>query len=152
MGSAKSGRRRLTDEQRDEIFHRMMKTSNGKESLAKRLAAEFSVSEHTIWRVYGSEEVLNRAKMKAERSRLENLLRVQQLASKAIDVQEDLMTREVNENLLYINQNAARDLLDRAGVRAKDQTEVEQKIVFETGNIDFGFSEDGDGTKLQSDT
>jgi len=143
MGGKRSGQRRLNDEQRDDIFHRMMKTGyHGREQLVKKLAEEYHVSVATIYRVYGSEEVLHRALHKAERARLENLLRVQQLASKAIEVQENLMTKEVNDNLLYINQNAARDLLDRAGVRAKETVESEQRIVFETG-IDLGLDDDG---------
>ena len=52
--------------------------------------------------------------------------------------QLELMNKELPDNLLYLQQNAARDILDRAGVRAKDESKQEVKITFEDGMPEIG--------------
>lgn len=52
--------------------------------------------------------------------------------------QLELMNKELPDNLLYLQQNAARDILDRAGVRAKDESKQEVNITFAGGMPEIG--------------
>lgn len=52
--------------------------------------------------------------------------------------QLELMNKELPDSLLYLQQNAARDILDRAGVRAKDESKQEVKITFAGGMPEIG--------------
>ena len=133
---------KLTDEQRDDIFFSMCGgNSASKEARANVLAEKYDIALSVVYEIYNNELVIDRAKTKLEAKRIQNEMRLQILVAKALDVQEGFLNNEtLGEPYQYLRQNAATDILNRAGIKAKEESVQEQRVVIESG-VDFGFGD-----------
>ena len=66
-------------------------------------------------------------------SRVRAQMRINKHLEEAVDTQIDLMRGDYEDQYKYIKQNAARDILDRGGVRMDKEENHETRVV-----IDFG--------------
>ena len=55
-------------------------------------------------------------------------MRIDAQAERAARKQIELMDRELPDSMIYINQNAATEILDRAGVKRKDEESGEINV------------------------
>ena len=66
-------------------------------------------------------------------------------SEKAARKQAELMERELQDHLLYIVQNAVRDILERSCVREKDEGERDIRITFDGGMPQTGMPPGAEG-------
>lgn len=120
---------KLTAAQKNEIFDRAI--FDGESDAA--LAEAYGVSRKTIWRVTHDKKRIQRKKSTLETLRDLAQMRIDAQAERAAAKQIELMNRDVPDNMLYINQNAAVDLLNRAGVKRKDEQSGDIHVTLESG-------------------
>lgn len=129
---------KLTAAQKKEIFRRAVFDGE----CAAQLAEEYGVSRREIERV-----THDRKRIEGERDTLEAMrelakLRVMVSADRAVQKQLELMDRQVPENMLYINQKAAADIMNRAGIKQEKRDVGKVRVVFEKGNVTFNMPEE----------
>ena len=66
-------------------------------------------------------------------------------AERAARKQAEIMDRELPDHLLYLVQNAARDILDRAGIREQSEGKQDIHITFGDGMPETGMPESAEG-------
>ena len=115
---------KLTAAQKDEIFERAI--FEGESDAA--LAETYQVSRETIWRVTHDKKRIARKKSTLETMRELAQMRIDAQAERAARKQIELMDRELPDSMIYINQNAATEILDRAGVKRKDEESGEINV------------------------
>ena len=141
---AKRGRpfsAKLTPAQRDEVFKEyvQLKTSSERWGFETRMAEKFDVHRSTIHRITHDQKRidkwlkgLNHAYDIASGQILENL-------GAAVKVQTDLILNEnLPVNMLGLKQNAAVDLMNRAGLKKKDDEANTMTIRFESAGFSVG--------------
>lgn len=97
------------------------------------LAAEYGISQATISRIVNDPEVMQFMLKATTSAKVKALIRVHQHLDEAVDTQIELMRGQYEDQYKYLKQNAARDLLDRGGVRAEKEEHAETRVV-----VDFG--------------
>jgi hypothetical protein len=132
---------KLTPTQRDAIFDGYVEQPSAAERrhYTARAAEEYGVSIQTIHRITRDKkrmkrwlDSLNHAYDLASGQILQNL-------GAAVRVQTDLITREdLPVNMLGLKQNAAVDLMNRAGLKKKDEDANQLVIKFETSGFEVG--------------
>ena len=115
---------KLTAAQKDEIFERAI--FEGESDTA--LAETYQVSRKTIWRATHDKKRIARKKSTLETMRELAQMRIDAQAERAARKQIELMDRELPDSMIYINQNAATEILDRAGVKRKDEESGEINV------------------------
>ncbi len=120
---------KLTTTQKNEIFERAI--FEGESDAA--LAEAYGVSRKTIWRITHDKKRIERKRSTVETMRDLAQMRIDAQAERAAARQIELMNMEVSEKALHINQNAAQDILDRAGVRRKDDESGEINVTLTGG-------------------
>lgn len=134
---------KLTDTQRKEIFdgYVMLETIAERRAYEARAAQEYGVSASTIYRI-----THDPVRVKAYLERLHYVHdmamgKIMESQLDAVKTQLDLMRNDkLPVNLWYLRQNAAKDILNRAGL--KDQGEAQDGEI----RITFG-KENGEGLK-----
>lgn len=119
--------RRLTEPQKREIFHRAIFDGES----AAQLAEEYGVKPAVIDRITHDKKRIESEKGSLEAMRELAKLRAMASADKAIQKQIELMNRQVPENMLYINQRAATDIMNRAGIKQEKEESREVRVTFE---------------------
>ena len=130
---------KLTAAQKNEIFDRAIFDGESDASLA----AAYGVSRKTIWRVTHDKKRIERKKSTLETMRDLAQMRIDAKAERAAAKQIELMEKDVPENMLYINQNAAVDILNRAGVKRKDEESTDINVTL-TGGFESAMPEGDD--------
>ncbi|MDO5378766.1 MAG: hypothetical protein Q4G52_10575 [Clostridia bacterium] len=128
---------RLTAAQKKEIFRRAVFDGE----CAEQLAEEYSVSREEIERVTHDKKRIADERDTLEAMRELAKLRVMASADRAVQKQLELMDRQVPENMLYINQKAAADIMNRAGIKQEKKDVGEVRVVFKKGNVAFNMPE-----------
>lgn len=124
-------------------------------ALAKKYEAPEATIQSTIERPKLLEKYkleVNRKKAKAEIRAAVAAIKAQQASPKMTDQIIEIASQKVSETPLqyqYVIQNAASDILNRAGVKAPSEESKEVRIVLESG-IDLG--EPGDVSNEQRDS
>ena len=86
------------------------------------------MSRKTIWRVTHDKKRIARKKSTLETMRELAQMRIDAQAERAARKQIELMDRELPDSMIYINQNAATEILNRAGVKRKDEESGEINV------------------------
>lgn len=139
---------KLTNTERAEIFEGYVALTTQKERFAyeEAMAAEYGVCRATIHRITHDPKRmekwlkgLNHAYDLASGQILANL-------GAAIKVQTDLLANDnLPPNMLGLKQNAAVDLMNRAGLKKKDDEANTLVIKFESGGFDVGMPPPAEG-------
>ena len=103
------------------------------------IAKKYGVSNSTISRVVNKVEHMNAFLKKTTASKVRAQCRINRALDEAVNTQLALMRGQYDDQYKYLSQNAARDILDRGGVRAEKEEGNEMQV-----NVTFG----GSGMKL----
>lgn len=145
MGKARTPppQQKLSDKQRREVVRRYVDDGD----TVKELADEYGVNRSTIYRVLCSEENANRIKALKEARLAQAQIRLMEQAEKALDRNEEILNTQYDPAYQYLWQNATRDTLDRAGIKAPKEDKQDISITFAGGGFDVGMpdGEDEDG-------
>ncbi len=132
--------RRLTETQKKEIFHRVVFDGES----AACLAEEYGVKPAAIDRITHDKKRIESEKGTLETMRELAKLRAMASADKAMQKQIELMNRQVPENMLYINQKAAVDIMNRAGIKQEKEETGEVRVTFEEDSLEVNTPESGE--------
>lgn len=99
----------------------------------KEIAKQYHVNQSTISRIINDVEVMQSVLKATTASKIRALVRVHQHLDEAVDTQIELMRGQYEDQYKYLKQNAARDILDRGGVRAEKEESAETRVI-----VDFG--------------
>lgn len=135
------GNPKLTAAQKDEIFqdYVAIKTSSERYGFESRMAEQYGVCRSTIHRITHDQKRME--KWLKGLNHAFDLASGQILASlgDAVKVQVDLIHDEtLPPNMLGLKQNAAVDLMNRAGLKKRDDGENAVTIKFESGGLEIG--------------
>ena len=130
--------RKLTDEQRREVVRRYVEDY---ESVAD-LAEEYGVSTMTIRRILCETENADKIKALKEARLAQAQLRILEQVPIALDRNEEILETNYDPAFQYLWQNAIRDTLDRAGIKAPKEEERDINITFTGGGFDVNMPED----------
>ena len=120
---------KLTATKKNEIFERAIFEGESDAVLAEA----YGVSRKTIWRITHDKKRIERKRSTVETMRDLAQMRIDAQAERAAARQIELMNMEVSEKALHINQNAAQDILDRAGGRRKNDESGEINVTLTGG-------------------
>ena len=118
--------KKLTEEQEQEMM--VLYYDEGVKQV--EIAKMYGVSQTVVSRTLNKPEALAWMLKQTSSKRLRAQILINTQLEAAVGKQVELMNRELPEGLLYLQQNAARDLLDRGGVRVKDEEKQEITVNF----------------------
>ena len=96
------------------------------------IARQFNVTPQSVSKAINKPEILEEYDNRRTAHALRSKIRLTAATEKAVEVQIGYLSMELPVNLEYLRQNAARDILDRSGLRVEptdDKNEI--KISFE---------------------
>jgi hypothetical protein len=129
--------KKLTDEMKDEIIHLYFEEDWKQVDLAKK----FKVAQGIISGVVNDPKVLSKLLARTSASRVRAQMRINRHLGEAVDTQIRLMQGEYEDQYKYLAQNAARDILDRGGVRMEKEEKPDTQVVLnfgESGGFNLG--------------
>lgn len=131
---------KITDEQCIEVVRRYVDEG---ESVTE-LAGAYGVSRTAIYNALHRAEFADRMKELREARLATAQLRILEQAEKALDRNEDILNTEYEPAYQYLWQNASRDVLDRAGIKAPKEDKQDISISFAGGGFEVNMPEDKD--------
>lgn len=131
---------KVMPEQRREVVRRYVEDY---ESVAD-LAEEYGVSTMTIRRILCETENADKIKALKEARLAQAQLRILEQVPIALDRNEEILETDYDPAFQYLWQNAIRDTLDRAGIKAPKEEERDINITFTGGGFDVNMPEDED--------
>lgn len=131
---------KITDEQCIEVVRRYVDEG---ESVTE-LAEAYGVSRTAIYNALHRAEFADRMKELREARLATAQLRILEQAEKALDRNEDILNTEYKPAYQYLWQNASRDVLDRAGIKAPKEDKQDISISFAGGGFEVNMPEDKD--------
>lgn len=131
---------KITDEQCIEVVRRYVDEG---ESVTE-LAEAYGVSRTAIYNALHRAEFADRMKELREARLAKAQLRILEQAEKALDRNEDILNTEYEPAYQYLWQNASRDVLDRAGIKAPKEDKQDISISFAGGGFEVNMPEDKD--------
>ena len=131
---------KITDEQCIEVVRRYVDEG---ESVTE-LAEAYGVSRTAIYNALHRAEFADRMKELREARLATAQLRILEQAEKALDRNEDILNTEYVPAYQYLWQNASRDILDRAGIKAPKEDKQDISISFAGGGFEVNMPEDKD--------
>lgn len=131
---------KITDEQCIEVVRRYVDEG---ESVTE-LAEAYGVSRTAIYNALHRAEFADRMKELREARLATAQLRILEQAEKALDRNEDILNTEYDPAYQYLWQNASRDVLDRAGIKAPKEDKQDISISFAGGGFEVNMPEDKD--------
>ncbi len=129
---------KITDEQCIEVVRRYVDEG---ESVTE-LAEAYGVSRTAIYNALHRAEFADRMKELREARLATAQLRILEQAEKALDRNEDILNTEYDPAYQYLWQNASRDILDRAGIKAPKDEKQDISISFAGGGFDVNMPGD----------
>lgn len=141
---------KLTPEQREDIFveYVNLRTAAERYGFETRKSEEYGVHRSTIHRITHDEKRIKKWLDKANHLHDISMLRLLEQQTDAVNTQVELMNdRTLPQNLWYLRQNAAVDIMNRSGLKQREAEESEIRIVFgEGGGLAAGMpaSDDND--------
>ena len=106
------------------------------------LAEEYGVSTMTIRRILCEAENADKIKALKEARLAQAQLRILEQVPIALDRNEEILETNYDPAFQYLWQNAIRDTLDRAGIKAPKEEERDINITFTGGGFDVNLPED----------
>lgn len=131
---------KITDEQCIEVVRRYVDEG---ESVTE-LAEAYGVSRTAIYNALHRAEFADRMKELREARLATAQLRILEQAEKALDRNEDILNTEYEPAYQYLWQNASRDVLDRAGIKAPKEDKQDISISFAGGGFEVNMPKDED--------
>lgn len=131
--------RKLTDEQRREVVRRYVEEYE----TVSELAREYGVDRATIYRVLGAEEHAGRIKALSDARLAQAKIRILEQVPAALDRNEEILNTNYDPAFQYLWQNAIRDTLDRAGIKAAKEEKQDISISFVSDGFELGMPESG---------
>ena len=131
---------KITDEQCIEVVRRYVDEG---ESVTE-LAEAYGVSRTAIYNALHRAEFADRMKELREARLATAQLRILEQAEKVLDRNEDILNTEYDPAYQYLWQNASRDVLDRAGIKAPKEDKQDISISFAGGGFEVNMPEDKD--------
>jgi len=141
---------KLTEAQREEIFegYIMLKTCGERWGYETRMAEKYGIHRKTVHKITHDEKRIKKWLDRANHLHDISMLRLLEHQTDAVNTQVELMnSQDLPQNLWYLRQNAAVDIMNRSGLKQKEAEESEIRIVFgEGGGMAAGMppSDDGD--------
>lgn len=129
--------KKIPDEQREEIC-RLFYDEDWKQ---KDLAKEFGVSQSTISDIVNHPDNLTKMLKRTTAEKVRAQIKINHHLLEAANTQIELMRGNYEDQYKYLKQNAARDILDRGGVRAEKEEKPEVRITMDfgdSGSFDLG--------------
>lgn len=145
MGKAKGKARtpppnkKLTDEQRKEVVRRYVEEYE----TVTRLAEDYEVGRTTIYRILSEEKNADTIRALTEARLAQARIRILEQVPAALDRNEEILNTDYDPAFQYLWQNAIRDTLDRAGIKAPKDEEKEISISFAGGGFDVNMPDGG---------
>lgn len=131
--------KKLTDEQCREIVRRYVEDRDS----VTELSEEYGVSRATIYHHLAKEENAGRIKALTEARLAQAKIRLLEQVPQALDRNEEILNTNYEPAFQYLWQNAIRDTLDRAGVKATKDEKQDISISFTGGGFDVNMPEGG---------
>lgn len=131
---------KITDEQCIEVVRRYVDEGE----TVTELAEAYGVSRTAIYNALHRAEFADRMKELREARLATAQLRILEQAEKALDRSEDILNTEYEPAYQYLWQNASRDVLDRAGIKAPKEDKQDISISFAGGGFEVNMPEDKD--------
>ena len=131
---------KITDEQCIEVVRRYVDEGE----TVTELAEAYGVSRTAIYNALHRAEFADRMKELREARLATAQLRILEQAEKALDRNEDILNTEYDPAYQYLWQNASRDVLDRAGIKAPKEDKQDISISFAGGGFEVNMPEDKD--------
>ena len=131
----------LTKQQKSEIFHKYVEAVGTKEAkhFSSVQAAIYGVAPSTIYAVTHDEERIKEWLAKGNHAMDIAMGRLQRAVITAVETQIAFMEDEtIPMPYQQLRQNAAKDIMDRMGLRKKDADENTFKIVFGGTEVSVG--------------
>lgn len=129
---------KITDKQCIEVVRRYVDEG---ESVTE-LAEAYGVSRTAIYNALHRAEFADRMKELREARLATAQLRILEQAEKALDRNEDILNTEYEPAYQYLWQNASRDVLDRAGIKAPKEDKQDISISFAGGGFEVNMPKD----------
>ena len=117
----------MTKEQTEAVLGAYFEEGLEIEEIAERLG----VTAAQVTRALGDDELLEPYRRRSEAAKLRAQIRVNESAEEAVMRQAELMKRQAASE--SVSQRAAKDILDRAGVRVAKEDSREIRITFTHG-------------------
>lgn len=95
-----------------------------------QIGAHFGITPQNVSKRLNKREVLDEYDERRSAHALRAKIKIALAVEQAVDVQRAYLDMELPINLEYLRQNAARDILDRAGVREKEAQDNEIRITW----------------------
>lgn len=131
---------KITDEQCIEVVRRYVDEGE----TVTELAEAYGVSRTAIYNALHRAEFADRMKELRDARLARAQLRILEQAEKALDRNEDILNTEYEPAYQYLWQNASRDVLDRAGIKAPKEDKQDISISFAGGGFEVNMPEDKD--------
>lgn len=129
---------KITDEQCIEVVRRYVDEGE----TVTELAEAYGVSRTAIYNALHRAEFADRMKELREARLATAQLRILEQAEKALDRNEDILNTEYDPAYQYLWQNASRDILDRAGIKAPKEDKQDISISFAGGGFEVNMPKD----------
>ena len=97
---------------------------------AAEIAARLHVTEGNVLAVLGDKELLTPYHRKSEAAKLRAQICVNESAEEAARRQAELLRADEDEKARAMSQRAAKDILDRAGVRVAKERKEDVRVTF----------------------
>lgn len=133
---------KITPEQKDEIFEAYIriKKPSDRWSFQAKMAEKYGVHRSTINRIIRDEKRIAKYERALAINHRLSMLQVGELAFDALSVQAELIHDDtLPANMQYLRQNAAVDVMNRAGLKRKEEA-TEQHMVISFGGMPEGLT------------
>ena len=129
--------RKITDEQREEVC-RLFYDEGWKQ---KDIQAHMGIGQSTISEIVNHPDNLTKMLKRTTADKVRAQIKINHHLLEAADTQIELMRGDYEDQYKYLKQNAARDILDRGGVRAEKEEKPDVRITMDfgdSGSFDLG--------------
>ena len=120
---------KITEQQREEIIEKFYSGQMKQKDIAK----EYGLTQSGVSRIVNDVDAMTKMLRATTAERVRAQIRINNHLTEAVNTQIDLMRGQYEDQYKYLKQNAARDILDRGGVRAEKEESAETRVI-----VDFG--------------